>query len=128
MRSPGPASVIYDGGCAFCRRWVARVHRCDRNGLLEMVPYQSLDLERRFPAVSREDCARRVHLVDARGAVYRGAAAVREALCRLPGGRLWTLPFRIPGGLRVADRVYTWVARRWGPLRRRVLVRTPGAA
>ena len=116
MTSPGPASLIYDGACAFCRRWVERLHRCDRGGLLEMVPYQSLDLERRFPAVSRGDCARRVHLVDARGVVYRGAAAAREALRRLPGGCLWSLPFGLPGGLTVAERVYDWVAYRFGPL------------
>src|SRR2546422_4460702 len=116
MTGAGPASLIYDGACAFCRRWVERAHRCDRDGVLEMVPYQSPDLERRFPAVSREDCARRVHLVDARGVVYRGAAAAREALRRLPGGRLWSLPFGLPGGLTAAERVYDWVAYRFGPL------------
>jgi len=87
-----------------------------RGGLLEMVPYQSLDLERRFPAVSRGDCARRVYLVDACGVVYRGAAAAPEALRRLPGGCLWSLPFGLPGGLTVAERVYDWVAYRFGPL------------
>ncbi|HYV56347.1 MAG TPA: DUF393 domain-containing protein [Candidatus Nitrosopolaris sp.] len=115
MRS-GRASLIYDGACAFCRQWVERLHRCDRGGLLELVPYQSVDLERRFPGVSRADCARCVHLVDALGHVHRGAAAVREALRRLPGGWLWALPFRIPGALPVAERLYVWIAHRWGPL------------
>src|SRR5207249_624675 len=32
MTSPGPASLIYDGACAFCRRRVERLHRCDRLG------------------------------------------------------------------------------------------------
>jgi predicted DCC family thiol-disulfide oxidoreductase YuxK len=116
MTGPGRATLIYDGACAFCRRWVGRLHRCDGGALLEMVPYQSPDLERRFPAVSREDCARRVHLVDARGVVYRGAAAGREALRRLPGGRLWSLPFGLPGGMTVAERLYDWGAYRFGPL------------
>ena len=115
MRS-GRATLIYDGACAFCRRWVERVHRCDRGGLLELVPYQSVDLGRRFPGVSRAECARCVHLVDALGRVHRGAAAVRETLRRLPGGRLWVLPFRIPGGLAVSERLYVWIAHRWGPL------------
>jgi predicted DCC family thiol-disulfide oxidoreductase YuxK len=116
MSALGRASLIYDGACAFCRRWVGHLHRWDRRRLLELVPYQSVDLERRFPALSREDCTRRVHLVDARGAVYRGAAAAREAVRRLPGGWLWTVPFRIPGGLRIAERLYVWIAHRWGPL------------
>ena len=113
------ATLIYDGNCGFCRRWVERVRRWDRRGSLEMVPYQAPDLERRFPGVSRADCVERIHLVDERGAVHRGATAGREVLRRLPGGTLWTLPFRIPGGLWVAERVYVWIARRWGPLGRR---------
>ncbi|TMA64884.1 MAG: DUF393 domain-containing protein [Deltaproteobacteria bacterium] len=113
------ATLIYDGSCGFCRRWVERVRRWDRGGRLEMVPYQAADLESRFPGVSQADCVERIHLVDERGAVYRGAAAGREVLWRLPGGALWTLPFRIPGGLRVAERVYVWIAHRWGPLGRR---------
>ena len=51
-----------------------------RGGLLEMVPYQPLDLERRFPAVSRGDCARRVYLVDAAsGTAARPLPARRSA-------------------------------------------------
>ena len=113
------ATLIYDGSCGFCRRWVERVRRWDRRGRLEMVPYQTAELESRFPGVSRADCVERIHLVDESGAVSRGAMAGREVLWRLPGGALWTLPFRIPGGLRVAERVYVWIAHRWGPLGRR---------
>ncbi len=52
------------------------------------------------------------------GAVHRGAAAGREVLSRLPGGWLWALPLRLPGGLPIAERVYTWITRRWGPVPR----------
>jgi len=110
------ATLIYDGNCGFCRRWVERVRRADRQRRLETVPYQAPDLETRFPAVSRAECARRIHLVDERGAVYRGAAAGREVLRRLPGGPLWTLPFRVPGALAIAEPIYGWITRRWGPL------------
>jgi predicted DCC family thiol-disulfide oxidoreductase YuxK len=112
----GQATLIYDGACGFCRRWIERVQRWDRHGLLEMVPYQSADLAARFPGVTREECSQRIHLIDARSTVYRGAAAGREVLRRLPGGWLWTLPFRIPGGLWVAERIYVWITHRWGPL------------
>ena len=54
--------------------------------------------------------------VDGRGAVFRGAAAGREILRRLPGGSVWVLPFHLPGGLAVAERVYAWITRRWGPV------------
>ena len=110
------ATLIYDGNCGFCRRWVDRVRRADRLGHLETVPYQAPDLEARFPGVSRAECVRRIHLVDEHGAVSRGAAAGREVLRRLPGGSLWALPFRLPGALGIAERVYVWIAYRWGPL------------
>ena len=113
---PGRATLIFDGSCGFCRRWVERVERWDRRGLLEMVPYQTPDLEERF-RVSRAACAQRIHLIDAGGSVYRGAAAGREVLRRLPGGGLWTLAFRLPGGLWIAERIYVWITHRWGPLR-----------
>lgn len=111
------ATLIYDGTCAFCRRWIERVRRWDRHGRLEMVPYQTPDLEARHPEVSRAECAQRIHLVEASGRVYRGAAAGREVLRRLPGGWLWVLPLRIPGALGLAERVYVWITYRWGPLR-----------
>ena len=112
----GRATLVYDGTCGFCRRWVERVRRWDTRGRLEFVPYQAPDLETRFPALSRDACAQAIHLVEAGGAVHRGAAAGREVLRRLPGGVLWALPFRLPGALPVADRVYRWITRRWGPL------------
>ena len=59
-----------------------------------------------------------MHLVDENGAVYRGAAAGREVLARLPRGRLWALPFRLPGALAIAEPVYGWITRRWGPVPR----------
>jgi predicted DCC family thiol-disulfide oxidoreductase YuxK len=112
---PSPATVIYDGACGFCRRWAGRVRGWDRRGLLRFVAYQIPDLEVRFP-VSRAECVHRIHLVDERGGVYRGAAAGREVLRRLPGGWLWALPFRLPGGLTIGDRVYEWITHRWGPV------------
>ena len=69
--SAARATLIYDGNCGFCRRWVERVRRWDRRGRLEMVPYQTVDLETRFPGVSRADCVERIHLVDERAAGAR---------------------------------------------------------
>lgn len=110
-----PATLIYDGACGFCRRWVERVRRWDRHQRLDLVPYQTPDLEERFP-VSRAECTQRIHLVEADGTVHRGAAAGREVLRRLPHGWLWAAPFYLPGGLWIGERVYVWITHRWGPL------------
>jgi predicted DCC family thiol-disulfide oxidoreductase YuxK len=117
MSTP-PATLIYDGTCGFCRRWIERVRRWDRGGRIVTLPYQAPDLETRFPQVSRAECAQRIHLVLPGGEVYRGAAAGREVLRRLPGGWLWTLPFHLPGAASVAEHVYVWITYRWGPLKR----------
>jgi predicted DCC family thiol-disulfide oxidoreductase YuxK len=113
---PGRATLIYDGQCAFCRRWVERVRRWDRHRRIDVVPYQADDLEVRFPELSRAECALRIHLIDAAGAVHRGAAAGREVLARLPAGWLWALPLRCPGALRIADPIYEWITRHYGPV------------
>jgi predicted DCC family thiol-disulfide oxidoreductase YuxK len=117
--NPGRATLVYDGKCAYCRRWAERVRRWDRRALVELLPFQSPDLERRFPQLSLDACRQRIHLVDETGAVYAGAAAGREVLRRLPGGFAWALPFRIPGSTRIAEPIYTWITYRWGPLPRR---------
>jgi predicted DCC family thiol-disulfide oxidoreductase YuxK len=75
-------------------------------------------LESRFPGVSRERCREELHLVDERGLIFAGAAAVRETLARLPGAPAMTLPFRAPGGMWMADRIYRWIARNRGWLSR----------
>jgi len=117
VTSPPQATLVFDGRCAFCRRWVERVRRWDRDQRLDFVDYHTEDLERRFP-VSRAECQQRMHLVDEDGRDHRGAAAGREVLRRLPQGALWTLPFRLPGSMAIADRLYTWITHRWGPLPR----------
>ena len=113
------ATLVYDGTCGFCRRWIDRVQRWDRYRRIDLVPYQTDDLHVRLPQLSREACRQRMHFVDESGAVFAGAAAGREVLSRLPAGWLWTLPFRIPGALRVAEPIYVWITHRWGPLPRR---------
>jgi len=86
---------------------------------LEILPYQEPDLEVRFPQLSRARCRQGIHFVDEHGAVFAGAAAGREILRRLPAGWLWALPLRLPGSLRIAEPLYTWIKHRWGPLPRR---------
>lgn len=112
------ATLIYHGSCGFCRRWVERVQRWDRHQRLDFLPFQSPDLATRFPQVSLKACRQRMHLVDEQGNVFAGAAAGREVLRRLPFGGLWTLPFRVPGVLAIAEPIYVWITHRWGPLPR----------
>ncbi|HEX4575412.1 MAG TPA: DUF393 domain-containing protein [Gemmatimonadales bacterium] len=114
---PARPTLIYDGECGFCRSWVERVRRWDREHRLATVPFQD---QRRVAAlgVALPALAAAMHLVLPDGRVFAGADAAPELLRLLPGKRWLAALFRVPGVLPVARRVYSGIARR-----RRCLVR-----
>ena len=114
---PEPAVLIYNADCAFCRRWVDRLKRWDRGDAVALLPLT----DPRATALSGRDLATlhtAAHVVRSDGAVFSGGAAVRELLGLLPGGFIPRGILHLPGALAVAERVYVWVARRWGPVPR----------
>jgi predicted DCC family thiol-disulfide oxidoreductase YuxK len=78
-------TLVFDGDCCFCRRWVAR-WRAQTGQRVKYIPYQRLGM--RFPGLSREDCANAVQFIDDDGTILSGADAIarlhRFGLC---GGR-----------------------------------------
>lgn len=113
-RPAGPV-VIYNDACSFCRRWVEYLRRWDRAGHVALLPLQ----DDRAPALAgrpRSALEQAVHVVLPTGEVAAGAAAFR-AICRfLPGGWLVRVVLSLPGALPIAERLYYYVARRWGPV------------
>jgi len=108
--------LIYDAQCQFCRRWVARLKRWDRNDRIRLLPLQ----DPAAPALAgrpREVLQQATHLIREDGAVFAGAWAAREAFAYLPAGWLLRALARLPGVMALADRCYGWVARTWGPVR-----------
>ena len=49
--------------------------------------------------------------------MFAGASAARELLVYLPLGWLPRALLHLPGSLVIAEIVYRWIARRWGPVR-----------
>lgn len=109
MRAPDWI-LIYDGDCEFCQRQVRLVKRWDERGRIRPVPFREADLERL--GVSRSAAEEAMHLVSPEGEVWRGAAAARETLKRLPKLSPLAVLFRLPGAMFVAERVYRWIAKR----------------
>lgn len=102
--------LIYDGECEFCRRMIRLVERWDTGDRIRTIPFQSADLSgHEIPRAAAEEA---MHLVDPDGRVWRGAIAARELLRALPGGGPIRWLFFVPGVLPVAERVYSWIARR----------------
>jgi predicted DCC family thiol-disulfide oxidoreductase YuxK len=111
----GRPTLIFDGSCGFCRRWVTRLKRWDRADRIRLLPLQDPQAPA-LAGVPREQLELAAHLVCPDGAVFRGAAAARALCAYLPGGRLVGLVFRLPGAMPIAERAYQWIARRWGPV------------
>jgi len=103
--------LVFDGDCALCRNWVARVRKLDRDGRIDAVPLRDSEATRR---TGRDTTAlsKAVHFVRPDGGVTEGATALRDVLRYLRGGRLVAWAFALPGAMWVADRVYAGVAAR----------------
>ncbi len=108
--SPRP-TLIFDGECAFCLRWVDRFRRWTPDDAVRFLPLQ----EEGAPGLAgrtREQLLEAMHLVTATGEVFAGAAAAREVLVHVRWGTVPRMAFRLPGAMFVADKVYRWVASR----------------
>lgn len=112
---PAKPTLVYDGSCGFCRQWVGRVQRWDRAGHIRYLAYQDHDAPK-LTNRPREALAMAMHVVRPDGHVYAGAAAARELFRYLPGGALPRLLLGLPGAMPVAERLYAWIARKWGPV------------
>ena len=102
--------MIFDGDCAFCRRWIGRWRRITAERV-EYRPFQDESIARMFPEIPRENFTRSVQLIARDGLVYSGAEAVVLSLAENPALR-W-LPFvyqKIPGISAVFDITYRFVA------------------
>src|SRR6187402_808031 len=104
----GKPLLVYDGECAFCRRWIAR-WRHSFGDRVDVAPYQ--EIAGRFPDMEPARFREAVHLREPSGVWTRGAEAVFRALAVAPG-RGWPLRLyrRLPGFAAVSEWVYRLVA------------------
>ena len=116
---PQAPTLVYDGACGFCTKWVRRAKRLDARDHVRTVPRQDPHAIL-LTGQSMDELSRAVHFVRPDGAVFAGAAAVRELACYLRGGRLLRLLARAPGMMALAELGYAWVARTWGPVTARL--------
>lgn len=96
-RSQGPLVIIYDNGCAYCRRQVQRVQSLDKRGLFECVAMDDPTLVQRYPVLAYDTLRSRLRLLHPDGVVHVGADAVYEIARRLPGWRWLAWLYRLPG-------------------------------
>jgi predicted DCC family thiol-disulfide oxidoreductase YuxK len=102
--------LLYDGACAFCSRWAARLLRWLPAGSVEALSFREPGALERFPGVTPERCERALQLVRADGRVFQGAEAAVQALRHRRWGRL-AFAYYLPGARQAADAVYRLAAR-----------------
>lgn len=113
MTERGPGNnqrplMIYDGDCGFCTYWAHRWAE-KLSPHLHIVALQ--DKTGRPAQLAVRDLEEEIHLVDSRGDVFRGAAAVFRALALRRRYSLgwWCYRF-VPGFRPITEWVYRWVA------------------
>jgi predicted DCC family thiol-disulfide oxidoreductase YuxK len=105
----GRATVLYDGGCGFCRFSAERLRAWDRRNHLAFDTIQGAEGDLWLGDLEPATRVASWHLVTPDGRVWSAGAAVPELLRRLPAGRsLAALFAAFPG---TTDRMYAWVAR-----------------
>jgi predicted DCC family thiol-disulfide oxidoreductase YuxK len=99
---------VYDGECAFCRRWVRRWQGITGDAV-EFVPYQ--DAASRFPQIPIENFKRAAQLIEPDGRVSSGARAAFRIL-DLAQYRRWPLWAydHAPGFAFLTNRAYRFIA------------------
>ena len=103
--------VVYDGGCPFCLKQIAKIKQRDREGAFEYLPRQSEGLEQRFPMLAEGDFDSGMRLVHTDQSISVGADAVYEIARRLHGWRRLAWLYRVPLLRGVLRGAYGWVAR-----------------
>jgi len=104
-------TLFYDGECGFCRDAVAVLSRWDREGRIELIPFQDAARVAQF-GLPLPALAAAMHLVLPDGRVVAGADAVPELGRLLPGKRWLVWLFAVPGVRPIARRAYAWIAAR----------------
>ena len=104
------STLVYDGRCSFCRRWVARIARMDRSGTFEFVARQTEGLTRRFPKLVEGDFNSGMRLITPDDAIHVGADAAYQIVRRLRFLHLIAWLYHVPGIHWLTRAVYAWIA------------------
>ena len=107
-----PLAVLYDGDCPFCTRGARTILRRLGPARVTLVDFQIEGALADYPGVSYEACMDKLHVVDAEGGIFAGAAAIARLVRAVPGVGFMAHVYRVPGIKTLADFAYAKVAER----------------
>ena len=118
IQPPDQPTMVWDGDCTFCRKWIERWARLTGGTVLYQQYQKTGD---RFAPLNAADFRRAVCLIEPDGRVSRAAEAVYRSLYLAGSLPLFYRLYRtIPLFATVSEVIYRWVARnrdrlvRWG--------------
>jgi lipase maturation factor 1 len=106
-----PLTLIYDGECGFCGKWIDWLRKEDVLQRIELLSYQSEECRSRYPKIDAMSCIEGGKLITLKGDVYSGAEAVPIIFKEIPRWRWVAYLTRIPGVMFIARLVYRRIAR-----------------
>lgn len=104
-------TVIFDGECGFCMRWIKRGRALDWLKLIDWRARLEKGLASQFPQTTKEETKNRIVSICPDGKTYGGFFAMRDITIRLPLTFLPALFMYIPGTSFIGEPVYQWIAR-----------------
>ncbi len=111
---PTVPTLVYDGDCGICRRWVDYWKRLTGERVVYRA-YQEAAAD--FPRIPLDSFRRSIQLIEEDGSTYSGAAATFRVLQRAPRKSFWWwLYTRVPGFAPISEWAYTFFAQRRGLL------------
>lgn len=106
-----PYTVVYDGHCKICGRFVKVLRSWDTEGLLTIVPSQTPGVRAWFPWIPPRAFDEAIQLIGPGDKTWQAAEAIEMLLDILPRGRWLSWAFDVPGFHNVANCFYHWFAR-----------------
>ena len=101
--------LIFDGDCSFCTSSAQLIHRWS-SGRIVIQPWQRLPERMAALGLTEDDGMRQAWLQRPDGALFGGGAAVNEAVRFIWWARPFNWFYTLPGGARLVELAYRWVA------------------
>ena len=117
-RASAGYTVIYDGDCSVCLRFIDYLRRLDPEGAVEVVAYQEDGVPARFPWIDPARFDEALQLVGPDAGprdTWEGARAIEQLVRILPRGPRLDWVFQLP----FARPVFAWGYRNFARNRRR---------
>jgi predicted DCC family thiol-disulfide oxidoreductase YuxK len=108
----GQPVLVYDGECPVCSRAVRWLKNNIDQRSFEMLPYQSYDLDIRFPFLKQEELMKEIHLIFQDGTVVSGSDTFPVIANKLKRHPVMSILFKLPGALFMNRILYRWFAPR----------------